>query len=140
MQELVQIMINYVKLVVSLNLQINFLLFLCSTPRYLEMIDTTNPPVKPDLSIIDINQTGVFYTSHLALHYFRASGESGKPAPSVEDSGDKCLIIVSSFSGYFDLLSGWQYCISKNAARCLMKNMRRVVSKQGIRVNLITPT
>jgi hypothetical protein len=36
-------------------LQINFLLFLCSTLRYLETIDTTNPPVKLDLSIIDIN-------------------------------------------------------------------------------------
>jgi hypothetical protein len=41
------------------------------------MDDPSGSPIKPDLKIFAVNQEGVFYTMHLAMHYCRREGIGG---------------------------------------------------------------
>lgn len=107
--------------------------------RFLEVLglrkrtdDPSQAPIKPDLSVLDVNQTGLLYTAHLAMHYCRRNGLEGK-------GGDKCLIIVSSLAGYMDQPGILQYNISKNTGRVVMRVMRQGAWKTGVRVNAIAP-
>ncbi|TVY36533.1 5'-hydroxyaverantin dehydrogenase [Lachnellula subtilissima] len=93
--------------------------------------DPALPPVKPDLRIIDINLMGTAYTSKLAIHYFRRQ--------PVETYRDRCLIIKASIAAYADQPGSPQYNVSKWGARGLMRNLRRTIWKENIRVNLVAP-
>lgn len=74
---------------------------------------------------------GTVYTSKLAIHYFRRQ--------PVEASRDRCLIIKASIAAYADQPGSPQYNVSKWGARGLMRNLRRTVWKEDIRVNLVAP-
>lgn len=56
--------------------------------------DVNAPPVKPTLSIVDVNLTGTLYTWKLAVHYFRKQ-------PDTEDR-DRCFIITGSLVAWID--------------------------------------
>lgn len=56
--------------------------------------DINASPVKPTLSIVDVNLTGTLYTWKLAVHYFRKQ-------PDTEDR-DRCFIITGSMVAWID--------------------------------------
>ncbi|KAE9373873.1 short chain dehydrogenase reductase [Stipitochalara longipes BDJ] len=94
--------------------------------------DPSKRPTKPDLGVLDVNQTGALYTTHLAMHYCRREAFHGA-------KGDKCLIIVSSLAGYMNQPGILQYDISKNTGRVVMRVLRQGSWKTGVRVNCIAP-
>ncbi|OJJ55570.1 hypothetical protein ASPSYDRAFT_158185 [Aspergillus sydowii CBS 593.65] len=93
--------------------------------------DVNAPPVKPTLSIVDVNLTGTLYTWKLAVHYFRKQ-------PDTEDR-DRCFIITGSLVAWIDSPANWQYTCTKYALRGLMRVARRNSWEQGIRINYVAP-
>ncbi|KAH8896921.1 short chain dehydrogenase reductase [Thozetella sp. PMI_491] len=93
--------------------------------------DPMQPPVKPDLRIIQINLIGTAYTAKLAMHYFRRQ--------PLDSARDRCLILKASVAAYADQPGSPQYNISKWGARGLFRNLRRTVWREDIRVNLVAP-
>ncbi|KAI0136170.1 short chain dehydrogenase reductase [Xylariales sp. AK1849] len=93
--------------------------------------DPSQPPVKPDFRIIEINLIGTAYTAKLAMHYFRRQ--------SIDVSRDRCLIVKGSVAAYADQPGSPQYNISKWGARGLFRSLRRTAWRQGIRVNFVAP-
>jgi NAD(P)-dependent dehydrogenase (short-subunit alcohol dehydrogenase family) len=87
--------------------------------------------VKPDLRTIEINLTGLLYTTKLAMHYFRRQ--------PVDEDRDRCLIIKASLAGYIDMPNSPQYAASKFGGRGLMRSLRRTSWAESIRVNLVAP-
>jgi len=94
--------------------------------------DPAQAPIKPDFTVLDVDQTGVLYTAHLAMHYCRREGKEGK-------RGDKCLVIVSSMAGFTEQRGTLQYSISKNSGRVMMRTLRQGTGETGVRVNCIAP-
>ncbi|KAK2763780.1 hypothetical protein FQN54_009397 [Arachnomyces sp. PD_36] len=97
----------------------------------LSTFDETDEPVKPDMRVLDINQTGVIYTTKLAFHYFNKQ-------PETEDR-ERCLVLTASIAGFLDLPVQVQYNMSKFSLRGLMRSLRRTSGANGIRVNIIAP-
>jgi len=93
--------------------------------------DATEDPTKPDLRILNINLTGVLYTTKIAMNYFRLQPE----APG----RDRCFIFKGSIAGLIDQPGSWQYSASKFALRGLMRSMRHTTWQSGIRVNYVGP-
>lgn len=91
----------------------------------------TGEPVKPDLSILEINLIGVMYTTRLALHYFSRQPEG--------PGRDRCLIMTSSIAGYVDHNGAPQYSASKFGVRGMMRSLRQMMPKENARVNIIAP-
>lgn len=60
----------------------------------LKCVDPNEPPVKPDLNIVNVNLIGTMYTWKLAVHYFRKQ-------PDTEDR-DRCFIITGSMVSWID--------------------------------------
>lgn len=97
----------------------------------LSSIESDEEPKKPDLSVFDININGYCYTLKLAMHYFVRQPES--------QDRDRCLIMTDSLAGYVDQPGAIQYNASKYAVRSLMRSFRHTCTKQGIRINTISP-
>lgn len=93
--------------------------------------DPSQPPVKPQLKILEINLIGMMYTAKLALHYFRRQ-------PQIP-SRDRCLILKGSIAAYADQPGSPQYNASKWGVRGLMRNLRRTAWQEDVRVNLVAP-
>lgn len=101
-------------------------------PVSLTASDASVPPNKPETKKLDVNITGVLYTTKLALHYFRRQ--------PVCSERDRCLILVGSLAGYIDQPGSALYCMSKFAVRALMRTLRRAPWTESIRVNMVTPS
>lgn len=102
------------------------------------MVDLVNAspetPVKPDTLHLDVNLTGVVYTSYLALHYMRQSVKEGEELP------DKSLLFISSMAGYLENTHNSFYTASKFGCRGLFRSFRaRASAELGVRCNLIAP-
>ncbi|KAF4121449.1 NAD(P)-dependent dehydrogenase, short-chain alcohol dehydrogenase family [Geosmithia morbida] len=93
--------------------------------------DPSQPPVKPDLKVLDVNLIGPIYTAKLAIHYFRRQPD--------DDEHDRCLILKSSMAGYIDMPPYPQYNVSKFGVRGLMRTLRHGTWREGIRVNVVAP-
>ncbi|KAK9777150.1 putative Short chain dehydrogenase reductase [Seiridium cardinale] len=93
--------------------------------------DPSQPPIKPDLRIMETNLIGTAYTANLAMHYFR------RQAPNIPQ--DRCLIIKGSIAAYADQPGSPQYNMSKWGARGLFRNLRRISWRHNIRVNFVAP-
>jgi 5'-hydroxyaverantin dehydrogenase len=92
-------------------------------------------PYPPSTLSLEVNLKGCFYTTFLALHYFRL-----KPKSGVETTQDKALIIVASLAGYIDDTHNSSYTASKFGARGVFRAVReRAQADLGVRVNLIAP-
>ncbi|KAL4954126.1 hypothetical protein BDW69DRAFT_183806 [Aspergillus filifer] len=95
-------------------------------------IDGPAPPI-PDLTPIEVNLKGTFYTAALALHYLRL------PSP-LSLSRSKSLSIVTSLAGYVDDTHSTPYTASKYGSRGLFRGIRaQAFSQLNIRVNAICP-
>lgn len=99
------------------------------------MAEEDPDPVKPDLSIIDVNIYGVLYTVKLSLHYF-VKQNGTVPSPDQEDT---CLVLIGSGAAFLDCPRGPQYSSTKWAQRGIMHSLRRTCFYYGSRVNVISP-
>ena len=86
---------------------------------------------KPNLAVFDVNITGVWYTTHLALYHLP---RNHRP------NGDKCILLVGSLASIMAFAGQAQYTTSKHAVLGLFRTLRATASIQhGIRVNMILP-
>lgn len=113
-------------------------------------------PEPPSMKVVDVNVKGYMYTSHLALHYFRATTLSNPSAKSPEDDTkpvlSKQLIFLCSTLGYTSTTDAADYTAGKYAIRGLWKSLRymhHILSPDPrnpdpkaplFRTNLIAPT
>lgn len=91
-------------------------------------------PPEPSFDAIDINLTGVFYTTKLALHYFQLKGSDESA-----NQDKKQIILISSLAGYIEMPWIADYQASKYGVRGLFKAVRNNVPAMGVRMNLIAP-
>ncbi|KAF1999714.1 NAD(P)-binding protein [Amniculicola lignicola CBS 123094] len=99
-------------------------------------------PAKPDLKIMDVNCTGVMYTTHLAYYWLRRNPGSepcdmdSQPATRTRD---RHLLLVGSIASLAPIAIQPQYGAAKHAVLGLFRSLRSTSHPQGIRVNLICP-
>ncbi|KAF2676340.1 NAD(P)-binding protein [Lentithecium fluviatile CBS 122367] len=92
-------------------------------------------PVKPDLSVIDINLSDVLYTVKTTLHYFIK--QTGTEVSLSQE--DTSLILIGSGAAFIDCPRGPQYSSTKLAMRGIMHSMRRTAFYCESRVNIVSP-
>lgn len=107
----------------------------------LEDLETANPP-PPDLAVLDVNITGVVYTSYLALYHLQRNPGS-RPADPKCDPGkthrDRHLLLMSSIAGLIPLPGVSLYGASKHAVLGLYRCLRASSFSHGVRVNIVCP-
>lgn len=103
-------------------------------------------PSEPNIRNIQVNLVGVYYTSWLALHYFRlpSSPASSLPSPPLgadakHDKPLKSLILVASIGAYMDSPKASTYPASKFGVRGLFRSTRARTLDIGVRCNLLAP-
>lgn len=114
-------------------------------------------PKRPDIRNIEINLTGVYYSSWLALYYFRLKptpktigGEDADATPNgttdstestatPEVATSKSLILVASIGAYMDSPKASTYPASKFGVRGLFRSTRARTLDIGVRCNLLAP-
>lgn len=86
---------------------------------------------KPNTATLDVNITGVAYTTHLALYHLPRNGDGGR---------DRCILLIGSLSSLVPLPGQDQYTMSKHAVVGLFRSLRgTAASAHGVRVNMIAP-
>jgi NAD(P)-dependent dehydrogenase (short-subunit alcohol dehydrogenase family) len=104
-------------------------------------LDAAEPP-PPNFKIMDVNCTGVMYTTHLA--YFWLPKNPGS-APCSMDSDpstrtrDRHLLLLGSIASLAPIAIQPQYGAAKHAVLGLFRSLRCTSSMQGIRINLLCP-
>ncbi|KAH7087752.1 hypothetical protein FB567DRAFT_470286, partial [Paraphoma chrysanthemicola] len=92
--------------------------------------NSDEPPPKPDTMVVDIDLTGVIWSSYLSLHYFRKNGPVGGK-----------LAMTSSSAGIYVTSEVPLYAAAKHGiiglARSLGKRMSE--TRENITVNAIVP-
>ncbi len=96
-------------------------------------LDGDNPP-PPALKVLDVNLTGVMYTTHLAIFWLKRNSPKNAVKPR-----DRHLLLISSFAGCAPLPGQTEYTASKHAVMGLFRALRGTVWQQGIRVNVLAP-
>jgi 5'-hydroxyaverantin dehydrogenase len=94
-----------------------------------------NDPSKPPTLALEVNLTGVYYTTMLAVHYFNARIPDDMFKPQ--------LCFISSLAGYADVPFSSDYAAAKWGVRGLWRSLRgeRGVNELGgTQANLIAPT
>lgn len=83
---------------------------------------------KPNLKTLEVNVTGVAYTTHLALYYLPRNQKT-----------DRCILLVGSLASLLPLPGQAQYIMSKHAVLGLFRTLRATAFLKGVRVNMICP-
>jgi 5'-hydroxyaverantin dehydrogenase len=113
-------------------------------------------PKEPNIRNIEVNLIGVYYSSWLALYYFRlkpravadgadatstdSTDSTDYPAPTkASTSIDKSLILVASIAAYMDSPKASTYPASKFGVRGLFRSTRARTLDIGVRCNLLAP-
>jgi 5'-hydroxyaverantin dehydrogenase len=110
-------------------------------------------PKAPNTRNIEINLTGVYYTSWLALYYFRLKPKTVANGADAATNGatngtnpintsaatDKSLILVASIGAYMDSPKASTYPASKFGVRGLFRSTRARTLDIGVRCNLLAP-
>ncbi|KAH3947671.1 hypothetical protein HBH70_145340 [Parastagonospora nodorum] len=104
-------------------------------------LDGANPP-PPDFKIMDVNGTGVMYTTHLA--YFWLPKNPGSKDCSIDSdpatrTRDRHLLFIGSIASLAPIAIQPQYAASKHAVLGLFRSLRCSSGLQGVRVNLLCP-
>ncbi|KAK3901813.1 hypothetical protein C8A05DRAFT_34510 [Staphylotrichum tortipilum] len=95
-------------------------------------VDPPSPPIKN----FEVNLIGTYYTSWLALYYFRLPPTIPAPEGAVVD---KSLIFVASIAAYMDSPRASTYPASKFGVRGLFRSTRARSREIGVRCNLLAP-
>ncbi|KAL8944266.1 MAG: hypothetical protein Q9216_000561 [Gyalolechia sp. 2 TL-2023] len=104
-------------------------------------LDLAEPPA-PDLSVLDVNLTGVLYTTHLALWYLPRNPGSSPASPKCMPSDtprDRHLLLISSVAGLMPVPGAPLYATSKHAVVGLYRTLRSMAFIHGVRVNMLCP-
>ena len=104
-------------------------------------LDAENPP-PPDLSVLDVNLTGVLYTIHLALYYLPRNPGSTSASPKndpKETHRDRHILLLASVAGFISIPNLLLYGASKHAVVGLYRCLSGSAFVHGVRVNLIAP-
>lgn len=104
-------------------------------------LDLANPP-PPDTAVLDVNLTGVIYTTHLALWYLPRNPGSSPANPKVVPSDthrDRHLMLIASVAGLMPIPGGPLYGASKHAVVGLYRALRSSSFVHGVRVNMLCP-
>lgn len=109
-------------------------------------------PEAPDMRNIEVNLIGAYYTSWLALYYFRIPATSvAASSPDPRNGHEACLersapvpktkslIFVASIGAYMDSPKAATYSASKFGVRGLFRNTRAITMDLGVRCNLLAP-
>jgi NAD(P)-dependent dehydrogenase (short-subunit alcohol dehydrogenase family) len=100
-------------------------------------------PVKPNLTTIDVNLTGVLYTAHLALFYLprnpTSSAVDRASSPSSFTPRDRHLLLLGSIASLTSLPGQALYGVSKHGVLGLFRSLRGTSFVHGIRVNMLCP-
>lgn len=109
---------------------------------------TQSPPPAPTLQILDVNLTGVLYTTHLAHAYLPHNPGSSRCEPNPQptdpdpkrENRDRHILLVCSIAGLQPLPTQSLYAVSKHGVTGLFRNLRITSPlRQGIRVNMLCP-
>ena len=106
-----------------------------------EALDKDSPP-KPNLHTVDVNLTGVLYTTHLALFWLPKNPESNPACDSREPEytlRDRHLLLIGSMASLGPIPSQSLYAVSKHGVLGLFRTIRASSWVHGIRVNLVCP-
>ena len=106
-----------------------------------EVLDAKDPP-PPSLSVIDVNLTGVLYTTHLALFWLPRNPNSVPASPkanTTETPRDRHLLLLSSMAGLGPIPGQALYTASKHAVVGLFRSLRSTAFMHGVRVNMLCP-
>lgn len=104
-------------------------------------LDADDPP-PPDSRILDVNLTGVVYTTHLALFYLQKNPGSSLADPKcnpADTSRDRHLLLISSAAGLLPMPGHTYYAASKHAVVGIYRSLRASSYLHGVRVNMIAP-
>ena len=104
-------------------------------------LDAAYPP-PPNLAVLDVNLTGVVYTTHLALFYLPRNPGSTPADPNCDPSRtnrDRHIILISSIAGLLPVPGQALYAASKHAVVGLYRTLRSSSFVHGVRVSLICP-
>ncbi|KAJ9660481.1 hypothetical protein H2201_006903 [Coniosporium apollinis] len=103
-------------------------------------------PNPPNIKNFEVNLIGLYYSSWLALYYFRLkpsgaalNGSANGTANGAGSRVTKSLILVSSIGGYMDSPKASTYPASKFGVRGLFRSTRARTMDLGVRCNLIAP-
>ncbi|KAA6408356.1 MAG: hypothetical protein FRX48_08098 [Lasallia pustulata] len=99
-------------------------------------------PPPPALDVIDVNLTGVLYTTHLALFYLARNPNSAPANPRCDPAQtprDRHLILLGSVASLLHIPGQSLYGASKHAILGLYRCLRSSAFVHGVRVNLICP-
>lgn len=91
-------------------------------------------PARPPTNVFDVNLTGVYFTSYLALFYFHKLSATHKPGIQPQ------LLMVASLAGYEISNMGADYVSAKFGVRGLWKVLRSAAKDIGAQSNLLAPT
>lgn len=99
-------------------------------------------PRPPDLSVINVNLTGVLYGCHLAMYYL-PKNPSSMPADPECDPGktqrDRHIILIGSLASTGPVPTQALYTTSKHGVLGLFRSLRTTTFTKGIRVSFIAP-
>ncbi|KAH7082175.1 hypothetical protein FB567DRAFT_99901 [Paraphoma chrysanthemicola] len=104
-------------------------------------LDAAEPP-PPDLKIMDVNCTGVLYTTHLAFFYLPknpGSSDCGVQSDPAARTRDRHLLLLGSIASLAPIAIQPQYGAAKHAVLGLFRSLRCSSALQGVRVNLLCP-
>lgn len=92
---------------------------------------------------MDVNLTGVLYTTHLACFWLPKNPGSSPCSvdakPSASSPRDRHLLLLGSIASLAPIAIQPQYCAAKHAVLGLFRSLRVSSGVQGIRVNLLCP-
>lgn len=109
-------------------------------PKNLDANSPTPPP--PRFTVLDVNLTGVLYTSHLAMFHLPRNPGSMPASPSCEKATtkrDRHLLIMGSMASLAPIPGQALYGVSKHAVLGLYRSLRSTSFVHGIRVSFIAP-
>ncbi|KAK1775338.1 hypothetical protein QBC45DRAFT_10250 [Copromyces sp. CBS 386.78] len=119
-------------------------------PAGLDSDSDSSPSPPPPLNILNVNLTGVMYTTHLALFWLPRNGGVSRldlldsPHPSDGNNQpipirDRHLLLVSSIAGLAPLPGQTEYTASKHGVLGLFRALRATSWTKGIRCNVLCP-
>lgn len=97
--------------------------------------DEDGDPLPSKWNVIEVNLTGAYYTTCLAVHYFRQTAKSEEDFLKAE----KQLILVASNIAYNPVPLFSNYAASKAGVRALWVSLRGHPHLTGMRTNLLAP-
>ncbi|KAF2730955.1 NAD(P)-binding protein [Polyplosphaeria fusca] len=99
-------------------------------------------PAKPNFKIMDVNCTGVLYTTHLAYYWLPRNPNSvpcSLQADPTKTPRDRHLLLLGSIASLAPIAAQPQYGAAKHAVLGLFRSLRCTSHAQGVRVNILCP-